>query len=106
MDERNAETLKGLTGAALESAVAVQEAYLRLSRGVFESNAKLLRAQAGIRADFNHRALETLAEQARENREAFLALSQRSAEAHDDFLGSLYSYHQELSKAEEPGREG
>lgn len=106
MDERNAETLKGLTGAALESAVSVQEAYLRLARGVFESNAKLLRAQTEIQDDFNRRTLETLAEQARENREAFLALSRRSVEAHDGFVGSLHSYYEELSKAAGPGREG
>jgi hypothetical protein len=89
---------------ALENTAAVQESNTRLARSLYESNIKVLEAQAEIQSDIHRHTLRSLAEQIRKHREAFQELSRDSLHAYDGFLDSLSSYHQEVSKElEEPG---
>ena len=88
---------------ALENTTAVQESNTRLARSLYESNIKVLEAQAEIQADIQRHTLQGLAEQMRKHREAFQELSRESLSAYDGFLGSLSSYYKEVSKGlEEP----
>jgi hypothetical protein len=88
---------------ALENTAAMQESNTRLARSLYESNVKVLEAQAEIQADIQRHTLRGLAEQIRKHREAFQGLSRDSLNAYDGFLDSLSSYHREVSKGlEEP----
>ncbi len=110
MDEKNAnrtnEAAEVLAEAARESyraavdrAFAVQEGNMRLARSFFEDWVDTLHEEA----ELNRRTLQSLAEQAREQREAFQELSLRSLAAYDGFLDSLYAYYREASREpEEP----
>ena len=89
---------------ALENTAAVQESNTHLARSLYESNIKVLEAQAEIQADIQRHTLRGLAEQIRKHREVFQELSRESLEAYDGFLDSLSSYHKEVSKElEKPG---
>ena len=88
---------------ALENTTAVQESNTRLARSLYESNIKVLEAQAAIQSDIQRHTLRGLAEQIRKHREVFQELSRESLDAYDGFLDSLSSYHKEVSKElEEP----
>lgn len=102
--ERLTEAMRGSYEAAWENTTAMQETNARMVRSLFESNIDLLRAQAEIQAEINNHTLQSIAEQARKHREAFLGLSQESLNAYDGFLDSLSSYYQEVS--EEPESSG
>ncbi len=95
--ERLAGVVQDSYETAAEGAASMQEANLRLTRTLFENHAELLRAQAEIQSDLRLRTLESVAEQARRQREALLKLSRGSLEAYDGFLGSLSSYYEDLS---------
>jgi hypothetical protein len=103
MDEKDAnrfdEPTEGPTEAARESyraavnrAFAVRESNMKLARSFFEDWVDTLETQAEV----NRRALRGLAGLAREQQEAFRELSRRSFDAYDGFLGSLFSYHEEV----------
>ena len=83
---------------ALENTAAVQESNTRLARSLYESNIKVLEAQAEIQADIQRHTLRGLAEQIRKHRGVFQELSRGALEAYDGFLYSLSSYHKEVSK--------
>jgi phosphoribulokinase len=88
---------------AWENTAAVQESNTRLARSLYESNVKVLEAQAEIQSDIHRYTLQGMAEQIRKHREAFQELSRDSLNAYDGFLDSLSSYHKEVSKGlEEP----
>ena len=98
--EKLTEMVQGSYRAALENTTAVQESNARLARSIFESNIEVLKAQA----DINSYTLQSLADQIRNHREAFLELSRESLNAYDGFLDSLSSYYEEVSRdPEEPG---
>jgi uncharacterized membrane-anchored protein YjiN (DUF445 family) len=98
--ERLTEAMWGSYEAAVENTTSMQETNTRMVKSLFESNIELLRAQAEIQAEINQHTLQSLAEQARKHREAFLGLSRESLNAYDGFLDSLSSYYEEVS--EEP----
>jgi hypothetical protein len=100
--ERMNETVREYYEAAIESTAAVQESNARLTRTFFESNIEALKVQAEIQAEIHNHTLESVAEQVRKNREAFLNLSRGSLNAYDSFLDSLSSYYEEvLGESEE-----
>src|SRR3712207_8749763 len=68
---------------ALENTAAVQESNTRLAWSLYESNIKVLEAQAEIQADIQRHTLQGLAEQIRKHREAFQGLSRDSLNAYD-----------------------
>ncbi|MDP8951513.1 MAG: hypothetical protein M3N18_04605 [Actinomycetota bacterium] len=85
--------------AAMEGGAAVQEYNARLARSFFEGSIEALEAQA----EFSHHTVQSIAELAREHQEAFRELSQRSLDAYDGFLDSVFSYYKEvLGEPEEP----
>lgn len=103
--ERLTEAMWGPYEAAVENAATVRETNTQMARRLFESNIELLKAQTEMQAEINRNTLQGLAEQARKHREALLRLSHESLDAYDGFLGSLSSYHEEVSEeAEGPGR--
>lgn len=102
--EKLAEAVRGSYEAAIQNAAIVQESNTRLARSLFESNIEALKVQAEIQAEINHQALQSLAEQIRKNRKTFEELSRGSLDAYDGFLGSLSSYHEEVTR--EPEKSG
>lgn len=103
--ERLTEVVWGSYESAVGNTSAMQETNARLARSLFENNIELLRAQTRIQAEINRHTLQSLAEQVRRHREAFLGLSRESLNAYDGFLDSLSSYYQEVSEEpEKPGR--
>lgn len=102
--ERLTRVIWGPYEAAVENTAAMQESNSRLVRSLFESNIELLRAQARIQAEIHQHTLQSLADQMRQHREAFLKISQESLNAYDGFVDSLYSYHKEVAgEPEGPG---
>jgi hypothetical protein len=83
---------------ALENTAALQESNTRLARSLYESNVKVLEAQAEIQADIHHYTLQDFAEQIRKQQESFQKLSQESLSAYEGFLDSLSSYHEGMSQ--------
>lgn len=97
--EELAEAARESYKVAVDRAFAAQESNMRLARGFFEDWVDTLHEGA----EFNRRTLQSLAEQAREQREALQELSRRSLFAYDGFLDSLYDYYREASREpEEP----
>lgn len=79
--------------AVVERAFAMRESNQRLTRDFFEESLEILQDHA----EMNRRTLETLARQAREQREALRDLSLESLDAYDGFVDSLSAYHDEVS---------
>jgi hypothetical protein len=103
MNEKDAnrfdESTEELTEAARESyraavnqTFAARESNMRLARSFFEDWVDTLETQAEV----NRRALQGLANLAREQQEVFQELSRRSFDAYDGFLDSLFSYYGEV----------
>jgi primosomal protein N'' len=99
--ERLTEAMWGSYESAVERTAAMQESNSRFARSLFESNLELLRAQTEIQNEINLHTLQSLADQARQHREAFLELSRESLNAYDGFLDSLSSYYEEVSRESE-----
>lgn len=114
MDEKDAnradQAAEELTKAARESyraavdrAFAARESNMRLSRSFFEDWIDTFEAQA----ELNRHVLKSMAEMAWEQRQNFLRLSRESSDAYDGFLGSLYTYYEEVSEEpKEPEKDG
>ena len=83
--------------AILEGTLAAHERNTELTLNVFEGGMETLEAQAKI----NRRAVQEVARRMREQREAFRDFARDSAEAYDDFLGSLHDYHRGASGKED-----
>ena len=107
MDERDvrqnrnaAEGLDRLTRegykAAVDQAFEAQKSGMRLSRRFFENWVETL----DDHAELNRRALDSLQQLAREQREVFRELSRESADAYDGFLDSLDAYQEDISNLE------
>ncbi len=95
-----AEAVRESYRAAVDRAFVARESNARLARDFFEDWIDTLQDQA----ELNRRTMQSLAEQAREQQEAFRQLSRESLNAYDGFLDSLFSYYKEVSKEfEEPG---
>lgn len=90
--EKLTEVIRGSYEAVMEGTATVQESHARVARSFFESSIEALEVQAEIR----RYTLQSLAELAREQREAFLELSRQSLDAYDGFLDSLASYYKEV----------
>jgi hypothetical protein len=87
----------------MESTAAVQESNARLARSFFEGSVETFETQL----ELNRRAVQRMAELAREQREALRRLSLESVNAYDGFVDSLFSYYKEVSKeSEEPEKGG
>ena len=99
--ERMAQTIWGSYETAVENTAAMQESNSRFVRSLFESNLELLRTQAETQAELNRHTLQSLADQFRKHREAFMELSRESLDAYDGFVDSLSSYYEEVSKEAE-----
>jgi uncharacterized membrane-anchored protein YjiN (DUF445 family) len=99
--ERLTEAMWGSYEKAVENTAAMQESNSRFARSLFESNLGLLKAQTEIQAEINRHTLQSLAEQVREHREAFLELSRESLNAYDGFVDSLSLYYEEVSRESE-----
>jgi hypothetical protein len=96
--------VQGSYKAAVENTTAVQESNVRLARSFFKGNVEMLKAQAEIQTEIGQYTLQSMAEQVRKHREAFLEMSRESLNAYDGFLDSLSSYYREVSsETEEPG---
>ena len=78
--------------AAVDRAFAAREGNTRLARRFFEEWVDTVQDQA----ELNHRAMQSLAELAREQREIFQELSVESLNAYDGFLDTLFSYYKEV----------
>lgn len=87
--EELAEAAQESYRAALDRAFAARESNMRLARSFFEEWADTVQDQA----ELNRRALQSLAELAREQREVFQELSLESLNAYDGFLDSLFFYY-------------
>jgi hypothetical protein len=102
--ERLTEAMWGSYETAVENTTAMQESNSRFVRSLFESNIELLKAQTEIQAEIHRHSLQSLADQIRKHREAFLELSRESLVAYDGFVDSLSSYYEEVSREHEnPG---
>ena len=107
MDERDArrnrdasERLDRLTRegykTAVDQAFEAQKSGMRLSRRFFENWVETL----DDHAELNRRALSSLQQLVREQREVFRELSRESVDAYDGFLDSLDAYQEDISKLE------
>ncbi len=97
--------VQGSYKAAVENTAAVQESNVRLARSLFEGNVEMLKAQAEIQAEIGQYTLQSVSEQVRKHREAFLEMSRESLNAYDGFLDSLSSYYKDvLGEPEDSGR--
>ena len=83
--------------AAVDHAFEAQKSGMRLSRRFFENWVETLDDQA----ELNRRALSSLQQLAREQREVFRELSRESVDAYDGFLDSLDAYQEDISNLEE-----
>jgi hypothetical protein len=83
--------------AAVDHAFEAQKSSMRLSRRFFENWVETLDDQA----ELNRRALSSLQQLAREQREVFRELSRESVDAYDGFLDSLDAYQEDISNLEE-----
>jgi hypothetical protein len=97
--EKMAEAVGGFYEAAAESTAAMRESNARLARSFLENSAETFEAQA----ELNSRAVQGMVELAREQQEAFRELSRQSLNAYDGFLGSLFSYYNEVLGEPEKG---
>jgi hypothetical protein len=78
---------------AVDQAFEAQKSGVRLSRRFFEDWVETL----DDHAEFNRRALGSLQELVREQRDVFRELSRESVDAYDGFLDSLDTYQDEIS---------
>ena len=90
--ERLNESVRDFYEAAAENTAAVQESNIQLAQNLFESGVEALKVQAEI----NQHTLQSLAEQFRKHQEVFRELSRESLGAYEGFLGSLFSYYEEV----------
>ncbi len=98
--EKMAEINRESYRAVVERAFAMRESNERLTREFFEEGLELLQDHN----EMNRGMLETLAAQAREQREVLWRVRRESFEAHDGFVGSLSGYYEEVVKGiEDPG---
>ena len=82
---------------AVDRAFEAQKSGMRLSRRFFEDWVETL----DDHAEFNRRALGSLQELVREQRDVFRELSRESVDAYDGFLDSLDTYQDEISELDE-----
>jgi len=82
---------------AVDQAFEAQKSGMRLSRRFFENWVEAL----DDHAELNRRALGSLQQLVREQREVFRELSRESVDAYDGFLDSLDAYQEDLSNLEE-----
>ncbi len=85
--------------AAVARAFAVRESNMRLGQSFFEDWVDTLQDQA----ELNRLTIQSLAQLAQKQREAFQELSRESLDAYDGFLDSLSSYYKEVLGEPEEG---
>ena len=82
--------------SAVDQAFEAQKSGMRLSRRFFQNWVETL----DDHAELNRRALGSLQQLVREQREVFRELSRESVDAYDGFLDSLDAYQEDISKLE------
>ena len=96
--EELAEAARDSYRAAVDRAFEARASHVRMTRHYFEDGIGLLEDHS----EANRRAMQRLAEQARERREALQEVSRASLESYSGFLDSLSDYRSDV--LQEPGK--